>query len=317
MKQEDAAGKIVQRRGCDVSMEGIRYEVSPLYRRILAIVRSLIKEVLLMMIALIRRKRRNIETVMSEYDRGDWKAIAKTKKWENCQSLEEYLNPRSGRFRQALLKDQVVWIDEHSYYEFRNRCLETILSNYTERNSDLVELGCGTGYNIFSLVRASYWGQFYGYDLSETGISTARTIAKHFGIHNCHFNVLDLTAIDDETSLRLRGKTVFTYYCMEQLKHQTEKVIQGLVSSGVRRVIHIEPATELLRVKSLRDWVTRLYIFRSDYQDNLLKTLRALETRNCLKILDSYRLYYAPTIRHDPMFVCWERVERAVSQYVK
>lgn len=309
MKQDDVSGGLAQHRGCKMSLEDIEYVVPPLYRRILAIARGLIKELLLTLPALIRRKRRGRETVMSEYDRGGWKTVAEARRWETCRDLEEYLNPRSVRRRQAVLKDKLVWIDEHSYYEYRNRCLETILSNYTERNSGLVELGCGTGYNIFSLTRAGCWNKFYGYDLSETGITTARTIAERFGVRNCSFNVLDLTNIDHETSRLLRGKTVFTYYCMEQLKHQTEKVIQGLLSAGVRRVIHIEPATELLRIGSCRDWITRLYIFRNDYQDNLLKTLRAFEARNRLKILDSYRLYYAPTIRHDPMLVCWEPVE--------
>jgi SAM-dependent methyltransferase len=310
MRQGDISEGLVQRRGCHASLEGIEYVVPPLYRRVLTITRSVIKELLLALPALIKRQRRGRETVMSEYDRGGWKAVAEARRWETSRDLDEYLNPPSDRRRQSVIKDKLVWINEHFYYEFRNRCLKEILSNYTEHASELVELGCGTGYNILSLARTGYWRKIYGYDISETGITTARTVAGRFGLRNCNFNLLDLTNIDYETSRLLRGKTVFTYYCMEQLKHQTGKVIQGLLSAGVRRVVHIEPATEMLRLASCRDWITRLYIFRNDYQDNLLKTLHAFESHHRLKILDSYRLFYAPTIRHDPMLVCWEPVEQ-------
>jgi hypothetical protein len=52
--------------------------------------------------------------------------------------------------------------------------------------------------------------------------------------------------------------------------------------------------------------VNYLYIVRQDYQDSLLTTVRHRERSGTLRILGEERLYYAPTIRHDPTLICWE-----------
>jgi len=52
--------------------------------------------------------------------------------------------------------------------------------------------------------------------------------------------------------------------------------------------------------------VNYLYILRQDYQNSLLTTLRARERAGALRILAEERLYYAPSIRHDPTLICWE-----------
>jgi hypothetical protein len=104
----------------------------------------------------------------------------------------------------------------------------------------------------------------------------------------------------------LRGKTVFTYYCLEQLKRSIAQVIENIRRAGIRRAIHIEPTTELLDLRRPLDLANYLYIARSDYLDNLLRTLRDFEHRGHLRILAQRRLYYAPTYRHDGTLVVWE-----------
>jgi hypothetical protein len=173
---------------------------------------------------------------------------------------------------------------------------------------EIVEVGCGPGLNLFSLSLTNRWDRLEGFDISENAIRAAREASQHFGLSHIDFGILDLTNPVSDNFERLRGKTVFTYYCLEQLKYSTRIVIDNLVKAGVRRVIHIEPATELLRLWSPADWLTYLYITRMDYQDNLLHTLEEVERSGLIRIVDKKRLGYAPTCKNDPMLVCWETV---------
>src|SRR5262249_6583883 len=153
----------------------------------------------------------------------------------------------------------------------RREALVEAISRYTPDGSDVLELGCGWGLNLFSLYMERRWPRLAGYDISWNALMAAREAAQHFGIP-IEFDVVD--AIDGEASgfAAFRGHTVFTYYALEQLKYETRKVIANVARWGPRRVIHIEPSSEYLRWLSPLDVINRLYIARRDYQDNLLRT---------------------------------------------
>jgi hypothetical protein len=84
------------------------------------------------------------------------------------------------------------------------------------------------------------------------------------------------------------------------------QVIDNIVRAAPRRVIHVEPCVETLRLWRPKDLVNYLYILRQDYQNSLLTTLRDRERAGALRIVAEERLYYAPSIRHDPTLICWE-----------
>ena len=254
------------------------------------------------------RLRRGAETVSAAYDQGSWKSTLDQKPWLRCADLEEYLVPSDEAVRIAMIRRSLVRITTSEYYKFRLRTLQEVLDHYAPDVREIVEVGCGPGLNLFSLSLINRWDRLEGFDISENAIRAAREASQHFGLSHIDFGILDLTDPVSDNFERLRGKTVFTYYCLEQLKYSTRIVIDNLVKAGVRRVIHIEPATELLRLWSPADWLTYLYITRMDYQDNLLHTLEEVERSGLIRIVDKKRLGYAPTCKNDPMLVCWETV---------
>lgn len=252
-----------------------------------------------------RRVRRSRHQVTGDYDRGVWRVALLEKRWIGAESLADYLEPDRGTRRIATVNGRLVRIDSGEYYRYRNRILGTVLGRWAEEE-ELVELGCGVGFNVFALLLSGRWVRVLGFDVSENALAAAREAARHFGVTGVAFERLDLTNENDVNSRRLRGKVVFTYYVLEQLKYDLRPVMENLARWGVKRAIHIEPGTDLLPRWSMRFAANRLYIRRQDYQDRLVEIARALEEEGRLRVLDLRRLNYAPSPKNDPVMVVWE-----------
>ncbi|MGQ0550166.1 MAG: class I SAM-dependent methyltransferase [Armatimonadota bacterium] len=255
---------------------------------------------------LSRGVHRSRTRVAGDYDRGVWQQILAEKRWLGARTLADYVEPDRGARRLATMNGRLVRIDSREYYRSRNQILLTVLERWAEGNEDLVELGCGVGFNIFVLRLSGRWKRLLGLDVSDNALAAARETARHFGVTGVAFESLDLGDAADPNLPLLRGKVVFTYYVLEQLKYELRPAIENLARAGVRRAIHIEPGTDLLHRWSLRFAANRLYILRQDYQDRLVEVLRALEKDGLLRILDLRRLGYAPSPKNDPVMVVWE-----------
>jgi SAM-dependent methyltransferase len=252
------------------------------------------------------RVRRDKTRVQIDYDLGAWKTILDEKKWLRCGSVQEYVVPPDQQVRIAKIQNRLVRIRTCDYYTYRLHILQEIMKQYAGHEREIVELGAGCGHNILSLALTNTWDHLAGFDVAENGIQAAREAAQYFNIRNVDFDRLDLTNGKDANFKKIRGKTVFTYYCLEQLKYSTSTVIRNLILAGVKRVIHMEPTTELLRMWLPMDIVNYCYITRLDYQNNLLTSLRRVEKEGGIRIIDLKRLYYAPSYKNDPTLVCWE-----------
>lgn len=253
-----------------------------------------------------RRVRRSRDRVAGDYDQGVWRRALAEQRWHLAASLADYVAPEQGRHRVATVNGRLVRIDSGEYYRYRNRLLATLLEPWAAEEKDLIELGCGAGFNLLALRLSGRWKRLLGCDVSENALTAARKAVRHFGVRDVTFARLDLGDPCDANFRRLRGKVVYTYYVLEQLKYELRPVIENLVRAGIKRAIHIEPGTDLLRPWTLRFAANRLYILRQDYQDRLVDSLRTLEREGLLRIADLRRPGHAPSPKNDPVMVVWE-----------
>lgn len=207
----------------------------------------------------------------------------------------------------AKVEGRFCRVRSDEYYRYRIGALARIIQDAFGESKVIVELGCGYGYNLFSLALAFPNLRLIGLDISSNGIIAARMIARYFGLDDrVQFAHLDLTRIDDPGYSILQGHDVFTYYCLEQIPRNTEQVIRNIVMASPRRVMHIEPAAELLNLWKPRDWVNYLYVKSMDYQTRLIRVLRCLEHDGFLVVRKIERIPYAPTIQNDGVIAIWE-----------
>jgi hypothetical protein len=250
--------------------------------------------------------RRGNETVNDEYDQGNWKSVLDERRWEKVSSLVDYVVPQIDTVRLAKIDGQLGWVTTRDYYRFRLKKLQQLIENHSTGGDELVELGCGWGVNLFSLALAGRWRFLRGFDVSPNGVRATNEAAAYFGVDSVYAEQLDLTSRAHHSFRKIEGVTAFTYLCLEQLKYSTRPVIENLLASGVKQVIHFEPAPEIFSWWRLGDLANRFYLTAHDYQNNLLTSLRRLEKRGQLRITAVSRLNFSPRAVNDPTLIAWE-----------
>lgn len=250
---------------------------------------------------------RNQKVVSKEYDLGTWKKILDEKSWTTHRNLIDYILPNDGNELSALVGGRLVRISCTNYYKYRLNVLLNSLKHFAH-DDELIELGCGHGMNLFRLSLAQHWKKLTGYDYSKNAVTAAEEASIHFGISQMKFGVLDLTNAEADGFQNIRGKTVFTHYCLEQLKRSMPNVIENILLARPRRVIHIEPMVHWYRCWSPQYLASYSYILKRDFQNNLWPTLKKLVAIGKIRILAKKPLGYSPKPVHSPMLICWEPV---------
>ncbi|MBI5724111.1 MAG: class I SAM-dependent methyltransferase [Planctomycetes bacterium] len=255
-----------------------------------------------------KRFKRDDSRISQDYHHSIWQHTLDEKRWTKFQTVGDYLKCTDASYRVAKIDNRLVRVRTDELYGYRYRLLHENLIKYAGDTDELWELGCGWGHNLFSLAAANRWKKLSGRDISPNGIEAARQTAGHFGLNCMDFGTIDLTNPADPGFGGLRGKTAFTYHCLEQLKHFTPVVLDNLRRAGLRRIIHFEPTTELLRFWSLKDIANYVYVLTMDYQDNLLKNLWKLRDKGQVRIIEQKRFYFALAPRNDYTFIVWEPI---------
>lgn len=283
---------LAQVRGVPVSPVGL----VPLY------VRDLARSAARMLLRQVRTRDR----VAAEYHEGHWRRVLEQQPWLEAPDLSAFLAGTDRATRVAKVAGRVVRIPTDAYYRLRLHALSDAMSRHAG-DDELVELGCGFGYNLFSLALSRRWRQLRGFDVSEHGTEAGSAIAAHFGLADrVSFGLIDLTDTEHPNYAAVRDKTLFTYCCIEQLPGAVESVLATLLKHRPRRVIHIEPTTELLSPWRPLDLLNYAYVKSVDYQTSLFTTLERLESRGSIRILARERMPWAPTIHNDTFLVAWE-----------
>jgi len=240
-----------------------------------------------------------------EYN-SNWKRIFEEKYWKESKDLKDFCFPKFqngvdySKLGKSIVENRFCDVSRYDFFRYYFSSLLELFNKYTN-NETVVELGSGYGLQLFILKSLNFKNKLEGYDLTKFGVETAREINDYFDC-NIKFGKIDLTKKID--SINLKGKTVFTHFAMEQLKYHTSQVIENIIEAQPKQVLHFEPLYELFK-NNLRDVACKLYIKLTDYQDNLLTTLRIFESEGKLKILDVFRLGYEVKPIKEVSFIRW------------
>lgn len=258
---------------------------------------------------LVLKDRRNQKKVASSYDGGAWQKTKQAKSWLKYDNVNDYVVGSETGKRIVKLDSRCMMVSTDVYYRLRMEKLTALMRKYAGDVDVLTELGCGYGFNIFSLLADNYWQHISGFDISENAISSAREIAAHFKLQNrTRFENIDLTNADDENIKNIQGQIAFTYFCLEQIPYDVEAVVNNIIAAKPKRVINIEPTTEFLNLWKPLDLLNYFYVKSMDYQTRLFGVLDKLEAEGKVRIIDKFRLDFAPTIHNDGFVVVWEPV---------
>lgn len=255
------------------------------------------------------RSTRTADVVEAEYHSGHWGKLLQDQPWRKAATLEDYLIGTDARLRLAKVENRLVSIATNDYYKHRIGAIQELFRRHAGDGDQILELGSGSGYNVFSLSLDPRWRQIRGLDISQNGIAAARMIADHYGLASrLHFDSIDLTDDSHPGYNMVPGSIVFTYFCLEQLPDAVEAVIQSILRRKPRRVLNIEPNAEFLNFTDPRDIVSFARLRSVDYQRRLFRHLDQLEAQGVIRILARERMAFAPTLYNDGLLYCWEPV---------
>lgn len=256
---------------------------------------------------MMRRIERTSDVVNSEYNLSHWQKMLSSRAWLNAEDLTDFLIRPDPTERLRKVDNQILRISAQKYYRYRMRALSQLIERHSGGSKQIVELGAGYGYNLFSLhVDHPDWA-LKGFDISPNGITAGREIASHFGLSDkISLDRIDLTDSSDANLAAIKDQVVFTYFCIEQIPYDVQKVVENIMAAKPRRVINIEPTTELLDLTKPRDLVSLFYIRSVDYQTRLFSTLNDLERQGRVRVIARERMPFAPTIHNDGFLYCWE-----------
>jgi hypothetical protein len=257
----------------------------------------------------LRRVKRTADIVDADYNQLHWNKILSDKRWLGAKDLRDYVTSLDDKPVLRKADGQIVRMDSRTYYSYRAEALGSLIARHAGNAKHIVELGAGYGINLFSLYLSRPDWTFAGFDISANGITTGNEIARHFGISDkISLDRIDLTDAADPNLGVIKDQTVFTYFCIEQIPYDVRKVVENIIAAGPKRVINIEPTTELLDLTKPRDVVSLAYIRSVDYQTELFTTLDTLERQGRIRIVARERMQFAPTINNDGFLYCWEPV---------
>lgn len=256
---------------------------------------------------ILRRVKRTADVVNSEYNLSHWQKVLSTKAWVNAKDLADFLTPPDSTESLRKVDNQILRIPAQKYYRYRLDALSSLIARHCGNAKQIVELGAGYGYNLFSLHLSHPDWTLKGFDIAPNGIAAGREIARHFGLSDkISLDRIDLTNASDPNFSAITGEVVFTYFCIEQIPYDVQKVIENIIAARPKRVVNIESTNELLDLTVPRDLVCFLYIRSVDYQTQLFSTLDELERKGRIRIIARERMPFAPTIRNDGFLYCWE-----------
>jgi hypothetical protein len=258
----------------------------------------------------LRRVRRTAEVVDADYNLLHWRNMLSGKKWLGAKDLKDFLTPADSRLQLRKVDGQIVRMDDRAYYSYRTTALSHLIARHAGDVKRIVELGAGYGHILFSLYLSRPDWTFRGFDIAPNGVTAGNEIANHFGLSDAiSLDRIDLTDANDPNWTAIKDRTAFTHFCIEQIPYDVGKVVENIIAAKPKRVINIEPTTELLDLTKPRDVVSFAYIRSVDYQTKLFTTLDELERQGRIRVLARERMQFAPTIHNDGFLYCWEPVE--------
>jgi hypothetical protein len=258
---------------------------------------------------ILRRVRRTAAVVDADYNLLHWNKILADKRWLRAKDLRDFVASHADTLVYRKVDGRIVRMDSRAYYSYRIGAFGNLIERHAENSGHIVELGAGYGLNLFLLYLSRPDWTFAGFDISANGITAGNEIARHFGLSDViSLDRIDLTDANDPNLSAIKDQTVFTCFCIEQIPYDVRKVVENIIAAKPKRVINIEPTTELLDLTKPRDVVSFAYIRSVDYQTKLFTTLDEFERQGRIRVVARERMQFAPTINNDGFLYCWEPV---------
>ena len=219
----------------------------------------------------------------------------------------ELLRPQY--FKYDILRLQKKFIKSSNIdfeYNFFSLLRKIILKKFLSSYSKIIELGCGTGGNLYALRNLFPKASLTGCDWTKSSLKILDIISQNVckKIEGKPFNMLTL---EGKENIQLHQDTaVMTIHSMEQLGSSFSPILDYLLSQKPGVVFHLEPILELYDTDNPLDILAIKYHKKKNYLNGYLPTLEELERKKYIRIIEKRRLYFGNLFEEQYSLVIWE-----------
>lgn len=200
------------------------------------------------------------------------------------------------------------WLTVSALYD--HLLQETLGAMIKELNvSTLVELGCGTGANLFKLYERNGLTKIIGGDICPSAIKLGNDIATQCHM-NAQFSVFDYYKSDDIRRIleTIDGNyIIFTSHSIEQIQVKDTSFVEQInnLPKKPERVVHFEPM--LVEDKeSFFGTLCDVYATINCYNLDLLDVLTSFEQKNDIEIMDYQNAIYGISAFNPTSVISWK-----------
>ncbi|HAT1798058.1 class I SAM-dependent methyltransferase [Legionella pneumophila subsp. fraseri] len=202
------------------------------------------------------------------------------------------------------------WSTLNSLYE--NLLIDTIASYINQYPSySLVELGCGTGKNLFGLYQKLPINQIIGGDICGNALKLANAVANHFNIPGC-FKFFDYYQQDSLFKLvdDMNDKYIlFTSHSIEQIQLGKTNLVEQIRELKYKPeiIIHFEPILNP-EDSSLFHQLQHKYNNHNLYNSDLLDTMLRHQNNGDIRIIDYKKDVLGTSAFNSTSILVWQCV---------
>lgn len=232
---------------------------------------------------------------LERWERGWGEILAKVKRdGVNETSLApQYFRHTMMRLAGRYIRAGSTDFEPKLYRAIKDRLFRRYLSDCAH----VVEIGCGTGLNLLQLRELTPNARLTGADWARPSQELVAMIPRVQGVR------FDMRTLEGQAGLGINLETaVVTLHAMEQLGRDFGALLDFLVGTKPRLVLHLEPIAELYDPAKPFDAAALAYHRKRGYLDGYLTALRA---RPGIKIEKIQRLGFGSPFHEAYSLIVW------------
>ena len=168
---------------------------------------------------------------------------------------------------------------------------DTIFRENFSKSSTIWEFGSGTGLNLVHLSKVLPDKRLYGCDWAMPSVKILQELNRNLNlnIQGFHFNLFQpdhniLSEIPENSGL-------FTIGTFEQLGKDYQSILDFILNSNFKRIVHVETNYELYDENNLLDILSKKYIEKRNWLQGYFSSLHNLEELGKIRIIQEKRTF--------------------------
>jgi Trans-aconitate methyltransferase len=227
-------------------------------------------------------------------------------RYHDCNRDLTSLNPSfmsAGRIVR-LNGDYVEAVDQRFELSAFEVFRDWLFRTWFEPFDNVLEFGCGSGFNLAALGRIFPDKRLTGLDWSPASVVLMDEIAAD---HGFRLSGRRFDFFNPDTSVTLGANSaVMTFCALEQVGSRFEPFLEYLLAGRPALCVHMEPTLEHYDADHLPDYLAIRYHRHRQYLEGYLTRLRALESEGRIRIHTARRLGWGSLYQECYSLTVWE-----------